>query len=145
MKFNYYIILVLTTFIVPCLSSEKIEFQSRSYGGELHKQLETANRLVIRNSMGDQSIYCTVTNTVELAKIVTHINFKPDLHANMCGCYGNPIFDWYAGTNRISRIWLKHSYGFMMEDFYIGYLNKSDSEWFQTWLLDHGLTEQDIR
>lgn len=128
---------------------------SRPYQGELHRQIASSDRIVVRDGgqvcctkprdMLKQPVYFTVTNQAEIADVVTHTTFDPVLKYNPCACCGHPGIDWYRGQKRLAITTWKHGYGILMEDGFVGNLTPESKTWLRAWLLSHGLKEEDIK
>lgn len=151
MKTQMYLILVLLG-LTSCRTP--MEF-SRPYRYELHQAITGADRIVVREGghtccvtpeeMLLQTVYYSTTNALEISQVIEHTDFRPTLDYNPCMCCGQPGIDWFKGDERLAITTWKHGYGILMEDGFVGMLTQDSKQWLNKWLLDHGVTEEQMK
>jgi hypothetical protein len=112
------------------------------YEGQLHKEIEKADRIVIRNTWYDakkDQIICEITNPSKIKEIFDNLQFETDQFGEACGCLGYPEIDWYSGQNRMALISVVHGMAIEWEKFNgNATLTPKSADWLVQWLKQNG-------
>jgi len=82
-------------------------------------------------------MYFVVTNEAEIASVLEHLDFRPQLQGNPCWCAGNPWVDWYEGDRLLAVGYWKLG-GLLWGDMTFAWLTPDSRKWFETWFEQHG-------
>ncbi len=118
------------------------------------KLIAGATKVVVRNG-GDiccvspketlnQEVYFIIEDSDVLRELAKNIVFLPATEKNSCFCCGHPGIDWYVGDQRVALTGWKHGFG-LMAGGVVAFFTPESKTWMRKWLLEHGLTENQIR
>jgi hypothetical protein len=124
-----------------------------SYQGELHKAIERADCIVVRDGgfdgprpIDEQKVLFRITKPGEVRLVAENLRFETEQNRAPCHCIGYPGVDWFQGQQRIAATSVQHCRAMRWKGFPSdGVLTPESGAWLKQWLISHGVKEDAIR
>ena len=123
------------------------------YSGQFHAVIKDADRIVVRDGGYDWPdavaalpVLFEINDSKQVNEVRQRIVFERNQYADVCGCHGYPVIEWYQGETRIVLVSLQHGEAIRWGGFSgDAYLTRKSGQWIVQWLIGHGVPKPELQ